>query len=154
MPRSRTQSSSSAPPELTFFTDRDLGRSFPRILREAGVDVQVHVEHFPEARGADSTPDEEWLPMVGSRGWILLTHDKSMRHRSRERDAIMEHGVRAFMVMGQHTAAAHAQNFLDSLHLVERTIRRHREPFIAKLYHPTPRDLEKKLKPTGGWRFG
>lgn len=30
-----------------FFTDRDLGKRFPDILREAGLTVQRHVDHFP-----------------------------------------------------------------------------------------------------------
>lgn len=149
MTRSRTRSSSSAPPEPTFFTDRDLGRSFGRLLKEAGLNVEVHAEHFPESEGVDGTPDEIWLPFVGEQGWVLLTHDKSMRHRSRERDAIMSHGVRAFMLMGEHTAAAHADNVLQNLHLLERTLRRQPGAFIAKLYHPSPRDRERKLSPKG-----
>jgi hypothetical protein len=39
-------------PEV-FFTDRDLGKRFPEILRAAGLTVQRHSDHFePE------TPDE------------------------------------------------------------------------------------------------
>lgn len=149
MPRSKTPSGSSGLREHTFFTDRDLGKRFPALLREAGFRVEAHAEHFPEASGADSTSDEDWLPLVGRRGWVLLTHDKAMRYRSRERDAILEHGVRAFMLMGTRTLQEHAENFLRCTHLVERALRGHQDPFIAKLYHPTPRALERKRKPTG-----
>lgn len=72
-----------------------------------------------------------------------------MRYRSRERDAIMNHSVRAFMLMGSHTAAEHAANFIRSGHVVTRLLRRHRDPFIAKLHHPTPRELHKKRNPAG-----
>jgi hypothetical protein len=149
MPRSKTPSGSSGLREHTFFTDRDLGRTFPALLREAGLQVEVHAEHFPEATGADAVADETWLPTVGRHGWILLTHDKAMRYRSRERDAIMQHRVRAFMLMGTHTISEHAENFLRCSHLVERALRRHPDAFIAKLYQPTPRELETKRKATG-----
>jgi hypothetical protein len=43
------------PRELIFFTDRDLGRQFPALLRDAGVRLERHDDHF----GPD-TPDEEW----------------------------------------------------------------------------------------------
>lgn len=149
MPRSRTRSSSNALRELTFFTDRDLGKRFPGILRDAGFAVKVHADLFPEASELDGSPDEAWLPLVGEKGWVLLTHDRAMRYRSRERDAIMRHGVRAFMLMGSHSTTDHAGNFIRSHHLIERTLRRQAGAFIAKLYHPTPRDLKKKQNPTG-----
>jgi len=149
MPRSKTPSGSSALREHTFFSDRDLGKRFPELLRTAGFDVEIHAEHFSEAAAADSVPDTTWLPVVGRNGWVLLTHDRAMRYTSRERDAIMEHGVRAFMLIGTHKAPEHAENFVRSWHLIERFLRQHRDPFIAKLHHPTPRELERKRKPTG-----
>ncbi len=111
--------------------------------------MEVHADHFSESRGLDGMADEEWLPLVGEKGWILLTHDKAMRHRSRERDAIMRHGVRAFMLMGRHLVEDHAANLLRCLHLVDRSVKRQPAAFIAKLYHPTPRDLQKKVDPKG-----
>lgn len=52
---------------VTFFTDRDLGKAFPRILREAGLAVEEHSAHF-----AHDTPDDEWLTAVGHRGWYVI----------------------------------------------------------------------------------
>jgi len=40
-----------------FFTDRDLGRKFPEILREADLTVERHAEHF--AAGTNPT---SWQP--------------------------------------------------------------------------------------------
>jgi hypothetical protein len=149
MPRSRTPSGSNALREHTFFTDRDLGKRFPELLRDAGFQVEAHAERFSEAAAADSVPDTAWLPLVGRHGWVLLTHDRAMRYTSRERDAIMKHGVRAFMLIGTRQAQEHAENFIRSWHLVERALRRQRSPFIAKLHHPTPRERHRKRKPTG-----
>jgi hypothetical protein len=61
------------------------------VLMQAGVQVERHLDHF--VRG---TPDDEWLPFVGSRGWALLTTDKRIRHRCNERQAVIDHDVRMF----------------------------------------------------------
>ena len=58
-----------------YFTDRDLGKRFPEILRASGLNVERHADHFPP-----ETPDEVWLEEVGKRGWIALTHDQRIRY--------------------------------------------------------------------------
>jgi hypothetical protein len=47
---------------LVYFTDRDLGKRFPEILRSSGLTVERHGDHF-----APDTPDEVWLQAVGQR---------------------------------------------------------------------------------------
>lgn len=143
MPRSKTRSPSSGPPDHVFFTDRNLGKKLPAILIAAGLRVEIHHDYFAEKDGTDSTPDEEWLQFVGNRGWILLTLDKRMNYRSRQKDQLMESGVRAFLFTGQATAERHAANFLRSLPRIVRFLRRHQGPFIAKLRLPSRGDEEK-----------
>ncbi|MGB8338255.1 MAG: hypothetical protein WCD07_05800 [Burkholderiales bacterium] len=41
---------------LVFFTDRDLGKNFPKALAAAGLTVERHCDLFPE-----NGPDEQWL---------------------------------------------------------------------------------------------
>jgi hypothetical protein len=53
---------------FVYFTDRDLGKRFPEILKTGGLTVERHADHF-----AHDTPDEVWLEAVGKRGWIALT---------------------------------------------------------------------------------
>lgn len=49
---------------FTFFVARSLGRGLVvAALREAGVTVHAHDDHF-----AQDTPDAEWLVKVGARG--------------------------------------------------------------------------------------
>lgn len=55
-----------------FFSDRDLGRKFAEILREAGLNVARHADHF-----AYDCPDEQWLQGVGERGWVAITTAES-----------------------------------------------------------------------------
>ena len=54
--------------------------------------MRPYYEHFSGLR------DVEWLPPVGERHWILLTKDKNIRRRQLEVDAILNTGVRAFVV--------------------------------------------------------
>jgi hypothetical protein len=56
-----------SPPDATFFTDRDLGKTVPRILRENGLRVERYCDHFAEAAVADN----EWLRFAASAGQML-----------------------------------------------------------------------------------
>ena len=117
----------------TFFTDRDLGNSFPERLRDAGIRVEKHADHF--RHDAD---DADWLPQVGSNGWFVLTHDQRMRYRPAERDAIMMANVGLLVLIGKATHAELAENFVRTLDVVTRFIDRTPRPFIAKIYRPSP----------------
>ena len=125
-------SSTSALPEPVFFTDRDLGKTVPRVLRQAGLAVERHDDHFD-----DTTFDEEWLSEVGKRGWVVLTHNRRIRYNSRETAALMEAGVRAFFLIGHTTHLELAENFVRTLESVYRFLARHRGPFLAKVYRPS-----------------
>ena len=45
---------------MVFFTDRDLGRLFPGMLRKAGIEVESHGDHFQ-----DDVRDEVWIMEAG-----------------------------------------------------------------------------------------
>jgi hypothetical protein len=45
-------------------------------------------------------PDDEWLPIVGERGWAVLTRDKKIRKRPGELRALRDAGVQAFSLTG------------------------------------------------------
>jgi len=57
-----------------YFTDRDLGKQFPARLREAGLQVERHTDHFEP-----STPDADWLQTAGQRGWVVITRAPTHR---------------------------------------------------------------------------
>ena len=58
-----------------YFTDRDLGKQFPRILAAAGIAVERHGELFrPEGS------DEEWLEHCGTQGRIAVSHNSRIRY--------------------------------------------------------------------------
>lgn len=67
---------------LVYFTDRDLGLQFPKILHDAGLAVERHHDHF-----APDATDEHWLAFVGARGWVALTHNSRIRYTPNEKKA-------------------------------------------------------------------
>lgn len=119
-----------------YFTDRDLGKQFPARLREAGLQVERHADHFEP-----STPDEVWLPEIGRRGWVALTHDENIRYKPNELAAVMRHGVALLVVQGRAPFPQLAEWFVQTLPRVEAFLADHRPPFIAKVQRPTPKEL-------------
>jgi hypothetical protein len=91
------------PREFVFFTDRDLGRRFPALLREAGVLVEQHDDHF----GPD-TRDEEWIGEIGQLGWVALSRDARIRYSPLALNVLMEKGTQLFVLVGKLTTDATA----------------------------------------------
>jgi hypothetical protein len=127
-----------------FFTDRDLGKQFPARLREAGLMVERHADHFLPA-----TPDEVWLPEVGRRGWVVLTHDERIRYKHNELAAVMRHGVALLVVQGQAPYPQLAEWFVQTLPRIEAFVATHAPPYIAKVQRPTPKELTGNPKAPG-----
>jgi len=123
-------------PEPVFFTDRDLGKKFPEILRAAGLKVERHVDHFRH-----DTSDEEWLREIGGRGWIAVTHDGRIRYKPNELATVMQHGVALLVVVGHAPYPELAQAFVATQPRILNFIERHEPPYIAKVYRPSPGDI-------------
>jgi hypothetical protein len=94
--RSGANSSSKPLEPLVFFLDRSLGKKkIADALRQTGERVEVHDDHFPP-----DAKDVDWLSNVGAREWIVLTKDNRIRYRTLERNALMQAGVKAFILTG------------------------------------------------------
>ena len=122
-----------------YFTDRDLGNQFPGILKSAGLNVEQHKDHF-----APNVRDEDWLSTVGSRGWIALTHDRRIRYKPNERDAVMRNGVALLVLVGKAKHSELADGFIATLPRIEQFVERHSPPYIAKVYRPSPPKVKGK----------
>ena len=129
---------------FVYFTDRDLGKSFPEILSSNGLTVERHTDHF-----APDTPDEVWLATIGERGWIGLTHNRRIRYTPNERDAVMRHGVGLLVIVGAVPFPELARSFVASLSSIEHFLRRHKPPFIAKVYRPSPAETARRSTAPG-----
>jgi PIN domain-containing protein len=129
---------------IVYFTDRDLGKGFPEILRLNGLTVERHADHF-----APDTADEIWLTEIGKRRWIALTHDRRIRYKPNERDAVMRHGVALLVIVGAAPFPDLAHAFVATLPRIEQFLARHEPPFIAKIYRPSPAEAERSSAAPG-----
>jgi hypothetical protein len=129
---------------FVYFTDRDLGKRFGEILRSAGLAVERHADHF-----APDTPDEVWLAEVGMRGWIALTHDRRIRYKPNERDAVIRHRVGLLVIIGAAPFHDLAHSFVASLPRVETFLVRYKPPFIAKVYRSSPTETKQRRSTPG-----
>jgi len=121
---------------VVFFTDRDLGARFPEILSAAGLSVERHRDHFPP-----DCADETWLRVVGQRGWVALTHDRRIRYKPNELNAVMRHRVALLVVVGKAPYPDLARAFVTTFPRIRRFLERNAPPFIAKVYRPTPAEV-------------
>lgn len=122
-----------------FFTDRDLGKQFPQRLRDAGLVVERHGDHF-----LPDTPDTEWLPKVGRRGWVVITHDERIRYKANELAAVVQHRVAMLLVVGRAPFPELAGYFVQTLPRIQAFVDEHKSPYIAKVHRPTPQDLARR----------
>ena len=115
----------------TFFIDRALGRkAVADALRKAGAKIEVHDDHF--SMGA---LDIEWLPVVGERGWLILTKDDAIGRRLLEQIAVASSGARVFVLAsGNLTGSAMADIFVAALTRMQKFSQGNSQPFIAKVY--------------------
>ena len=115
----RRSGASSAPPELVFFLDRSLGKhKVAHALRDAGVRVEIHDDHFPT-----NAKDSDWLPVVGKWRWIVLTKDDRIRYRRHEREALFKAGVFCFVLTNRNLSGAEmAALFVKHLPKMQRMI--------------------------------
>ena len=119
-----------------WFTDRDLGKQFPRILADAGILVQRHGDLFPPEGG-----DEQWLEHCGRHGLVAITHNSRIRYVPNELAAVVRFKVQLVVVVGKAPTAELAHNFVHTMHKVEAVLEQQRPPVILKIYRATPAEL-------------
>jgi hypothetical protein len=131
------------PESLVIYLDENHcnNKSILAVLRNADIKVERHLDHF--ARG---TPDEQWLPIVGENGWILLTTDKRIRYRANEKQAVIRHKVRMFYFskndMSGHQMASALERALPD---IRKLCAKQRPPFFAAIARTGEVYLREKL---------
>jgi hypothetical protein len=118
-----------------FFTDRDLGKQFPEILRAAGMAVERHADHFRH-----DCPDEEWLQEIGRRGWIAISHDRRIRYKPNELAAVEQYRVPLLVIVGQAPYPQLARAFVATYPRIQKFVEEQSPPYIAKVYRPLASD--------------
>ena len=98
-------------------------------LREAGAIVELHTDHF-----AQDAPDPEWLPVVGQRGWVILTKDSKLLSNQLEIIALLKSGAPTFVLRvadmtGDETATVFSRAYPEIL----RFLNKFDPPFVATI---------------------
>ena len=119
------------PPKFCLFLDENHcnNRHLLAALESAQVRYERHSSHF-----RPGTPDAEWLPVAGEKGWALLTSDRRIRYHALEKQAVKRHAIAMFYfarnnLSGQDMGAALAA----ALPAMQRTFAAQPRPFIASL---------------------
>lgn len=81
-------------PEPAYFADEN-ALGLAKLLRRTGREDVLHPGHEELPIVPIGSLDLEWMPVVGSRGLIVLTRDKGIRTRPAELRAYHEHGIRS-----------------------------------------------------------
>jgi len=104
-----------------------LGKSVVEALRQAGAVVESHDDHF-----AQDAPDEDWIPDVSRRGWVILAKDKNIRRWRGEREAVLVLGARVFtLCSGNLRGAEMARLFVRHIAEMEALAAGLAPPFVA-----------------------
>ena len=129
--RSKKRSDASSklqPDEIVLFLDRNLGNHvIASALRDAGHQVEIHDDHLPR-----DAPDEDWIRLISSRGWIGLTKDKHIRYRTAEIETVKKYGARVIVIRAKKLTGPDIAEILLKYHRrIRNFVARERTPFIA-----------------------
>jgi 5S rRNA maturation endonuclease (ribonuclease M5) len=100
-----------------------------KVLEAAKVKFRKHLDMFPT-----STKDVVFLPLIGKRGWTLLTCDTDIRRRELERQAVLQHRVRMFVFTSRDLSGEKMGRILQTaLQRMRNFVRTNPPPFIASI---------------------
>lgn len=116
--------------ETVFFVDENLlGRRIPKVLRNAGVRVELLSDHFPL-----QTPDVEWLAEVSQRGWFVITRDMKIGINVAEVAAVARGNAKVFALSGGSAPGAEIERDVKrAVEKMKRFAYSHPAPFIARV---------------------
>ncbi len=126
----KRSAASSKPPhkEYLFYLDRNMGNHvIADALRTAGLAVEIHDDHLPK-----NAPDEDWISLVGRRGWLAITKDKNIRYRAAELQAIKRHSASVLVVRAKNTTGQDIADILVSAKVkIQKFANKNAPPFVA-----------------------
>lgn len=81
------------------------GRSLRRFIVGLGYVVHSPASVFGRERLEAGLRDEEWLPVVGSKGWVVFGRDQNILKREVEIRALLDAKVHMFLFPGEISRA-------------------------------------------------
>lgn len=135
---------------VAYYIDADL-LGLAKVLAEIREDItypgdpggEVRKRHRPPCPiRTPATPDEEWIPLVASLGWSIITRDTKISRRPAELEAVQQHGAKVFALDGRE-----ATNLWTQLEVVMSQWRRIEErsteagPFVVSVMRSRLKDI-------------
>ena len=121
---------SPTPTGPVFFVDRCLGRHVAKMLQQHGLTVKYLDDYFPQA-----VEDTDWIPIVGERGWIVLTKDVNISRNHIERMAVTQAKLYFFALVSKNlNGDAMAEALVNASIKIQSIVRKHPSPLIARVY--------------------
>lgn len=101
-------------------------------LRNLGLTVEVHADHFRLTENSPEISDAAWIREVTDREWIIFTRNGHIRNNPLERRTFLECGARVFNIRnGSASAAAIAKCVEAAKTKIERVLATRPGPFIV-----------------------
>lgn len=91
--------------KLTFYFDRNFGRRLPEALWRADAPFNVEFHHNEKNRFPPNITDDEWLKIVGSKGWFAFSHDRKWHREEPALSAIKQYKIGCFYLWGAEESA-------------------------------------------------
>lgn len=92
------------------------GKTVRRFMDNLGYVVHTPASVFTRARLDDGLDDDDWLPVVGGKGWAVFGRDQRILDRPIELEAYLAARVHMFLLPGQARRD-------EIVHLLEATLR-------------------------------
>ncbi len=93
--------------EITLFWDRNLGAAIPTALQALsppGLITRYYDERYPDTANMPESGDAPWIEDVGKLGWFVISQDRRLHRRERERAALIRYNVGCFYIWGANAS--------------------------------------------------
>ncbi len=114
---------------MKFFFDNNLGTNLANGFRAFGEDVVHLVDEFHQ-----NADDTQWLPIIGQRGWVLVTKDRRIRYRPAEIAAYRSNRIGGFVLSGKNVNGwAIIQQLVRNWPRMKELVEKTRAPFLYRV---------------------
>jgi len=114
---------------MKFVLDENVSPELAVVLRSLGEDVDHLTDHWKAG-----TRDTVWLPLVGKKGWIVLSFDHELMRNKPELKLFRRHHVGGFQIVGKAAKGFEiARQLLYSWGLIKELAEKEQPPFYFRL---------------------
>ncbi len=115
--------------DVIFFVDRSSGKKLAEGLKEIGLNIEKHDDHFEQ-----NALDIVWLERCGEMNWVVISSDKAIKKNFLEKQALMESNLASFFFTSANlTSEQQIEIIKKGLKRIANFIESNKTPFIARL---------------------